>query len=533
MNRRKFLKTSSILSGGVITGAGGTLSGLLPGCAPAVAGNIVINPTPLFEISPYLYMQFMEPLGSTEPSVEGSWDYDTNDWRTDFVDCVKDLAPDMIRWGGIFNRYYKWREGIGPVEQRPSMHNYHWEGKETNRVGTHEIVDFCRRVGAEPLLGVNFESDGFQHYKNTVHGENRFGTSEEAADWVSYCNDPTHALRKKNGHAKPFNVKHWQLGNESSYGGDAGFSMDGYLRAAKEFADKMRQRDPSIKLIGWGDVPDCGKLIPGSTLEGNEPWTSQILTKGGDFFDLMAFHMMGIYPRREDTVLRSFNYLDDTAQAWEEMIELGQIPEYRVGIFRNELKKANTNAGLAVTEGHMSLSPYNTNNILRSWLSVAYHARSLNSYLRNADIIKICTAADFNGARWTVNAVMMPEPRGNSFLLPVGHLMKWFNREKGSHGIAIQDAPAELDMAGSRAGKTIYLHVLNKRFNEAVQAEINIQDAQIISGTVYEMAPENPAIHIDQTRPQLFQPEEIAFTPGEKWTFPAASVSILKLKIEN
>jgi alpha-L-arabinofuranosidase len=90
------------------------------------------DPKPQFDISPYLYMQFMEPLGVTDSSVEGAWDWADDDWRKDFVDVVKDLAPDVIRWGG----------------------------RESNRIGTHEFIDLCRRVGAEPLWCVNFLADG-------------------------------------------------------------------------------------------------------------------------------------------------------------------------------------------------------------------------------------------------------------------------------------------------------------------------------------------------------------------------------------
>src|SRR5690242_8102033 len=79
---------------------------------------ITVDPKPLFEISPWLYMQFMEPLGTTDSSVEAAWDYDTDDWRKDFVDVVRDLSPGAIRFGGLFSRYYRWRGGVGPVARR-------------------------------------------------------------------------------------------------------------------------------------------------------------------------------------------------------------------------------------------------------------------------------------------------------------------------------------------------------------------------------------------------------------------------------
>lgn len=81
--------------------------------------EIVVDPTPQFEISPLLYMQFMEPLGATDSAVEAAWDYEADDWRKDFVDVTRELAPGAMRFGGLFSRYYKWREGIGPAAQRP------------------------------------------------------------------------------------------------------------------------------------------------------------------------------------------------------------------------------------------------------------------------------------------------------------------------------------------------------------------------------------------------------------------------------
>ena len=161
-------------------------------------------------------MQMMEPLGVTDPSVAAAWDYKLDDWRLDFIETTHDLAPDCVRFGGLHSRYYKWREGVGPVASRPFMRNYVWGGWESNRVGTHEFVDFCRRVGAEPLYCVNFLSDGHSEYVHTREGTNRTADAQEAAEWVSYANDPDNAERKRNGLASPYNIKLWQLGNETS-----------------------------------------------------------------------------------------------------------------------------------------------------------------------------------------------------------------------------------------------------------------------------------------------------------------------------
>jgi hypothetical protein len=71
MKRRAFLKESTMAAAGV---AAGVLRVVRPLEAQTPAGSAVaVDPKPLFELSPYLYMQFMEPLGATDGSVEAAW----------------------------------------------------------------------------------------------------------------------------------------------------------------------------------------------------------------------------------------------------------------------------------------------------------------------------------------------------------------------------------------------------------------------------------------------------------------------------
>jgi hypothetical protein len=72
MNRREFLKRSGSVAVAALA------ADRINAIAKAQADNalssgaaVVIDPKPLFEISPHLYMQFMEPLGVTDSSVHG------------------------------------------------------------------------------------------------------------------------------------------------------------------------------------------------------------------------------------------------------------------------------------------------------------------------------------------------------------------------------------------------------------------------------------------------------------------------------
>ena len=529
-SRRNFLKTGALASTGSIV-AGTTLLSCNAKTTAIKKGVLRVNPTPRFDISPTLYMQFMEPLGTTEPAIEAAWDYGHDNWREDVIKCVADLSPGMIRWGGNFNRYYKWKEGIGPAQNRPWMYNHYWGGKETNRVGTHEFIDFCRRVGADPLLGINFMSDGFEYFKNTSHKQDRYGTSEEAAEWVSYCNDPDNRERKKNGETNPFSVKHWQIGNETSYGGKDGFSLDQAIVHTREFAQAMRRRDSSIKLIGWGDVPNVSQFRGNKGEEENEYWASKMIQENGDLLDMIAVHMMGVYPEQTRSIT-GMEYFKYPEEAWNEFLELAKIAEYRLSKLKRILDAIGCETKIAVTEGHLSLSPYNTNTILMNWLSAAYHARTMNTYLRHADKVSICTGADFFGTRWTVNAVKLPVPRGESYLLPIGTIMKLYKKHKGDKGVIVTESPAGLDVAATRKGDKLFLHVLNTHFSNPAKISVQVDGYSISSATAHEIAPSDKLAYVDDARHDTFEPVEKQIPDTSELTIQPASVNVIELQLK-
>lgn len=449
------------------------------------ANAIVVDPEPLFDISPWLYMQFMEPLGATDSSVAACWDDDADDWRGDFVEVARDLAPGAIRFGGLFSRYYKWREGLGRAAERPPMRNHVWGGWETNRVGADEFIDLCRRVNAEPFFCVNFLGDGEKRYAA------RAGDAQEAAEWVRYSR-----------------LKLWQIGNETSYATTC-FDKEEAIAHTIEFARAMRRVDASIKLIGWGDRGRDGTF-----------WATDMEKRAGEFIDFIAIHMMGQNPKRPDTVLEGPRYQQNPARAWEELLELSDEVERRV----IEIEQA-TKMPIAITEGHLSLSPHNVNPILCEWLSAAYHARSLNIYQRHGARVRIATASDFQGNRWTTTAVMTPT-RGRCYLMPAGSVAQLFHKHNGTHGVAVKSAPAGLDIAASRAGDKLFLHVANVLYDQAVEASF----PGTTGGRVIEIAPANLRSRVNQDQPDVFRPRETELKAAT-WRFPAGSVSAVELAL--
>jgi alpha-L-arabinofuranosidase len=508
-SRRAFLKATSLSALALTSAAAGRAQAA---GAEDKSTAITVDPKRLFELSPFLYMQFMEPLGATDNSMEAAWSYDADDWRSDFIATTRDLAPGMMRFGGLLSRYYKWREGIGPARERPWYRNYVWGGKESHRVGTHEFVDFSRRVGAEPLYCVNFLSDGFQHFAHKQEG-NRSGDAAEAADWVSYCNDPDHPDRKRHGHPAPYSVKYWQLGNETNYG-KGGFNKDGAIAATIDFARAMRARDPGVQLIAWGD----------------NGWAADMAERAGEHIHYIAVHAMQQTPVRRDTVLNGFDYQDAPERAWEELMEIipMRIENKLVGL---EAELSKSKLPIAITEGHLSLQPHNANPILTEWLTGVYHARVMNLYQRRGARVKIATAADFNGMRWTTNAVMHQVPGGVSYLLPVAAVMRLFKRHSGRDAVTVKSAPSSLDVTASRTGNSVYLHVANMNYSRSTATTFAVNGMTITGAKVFQIAPEKPRQEISPRNPDAFNPQEHTLPAGDtfQWHFPARSVAAVHL----
>ena len=73
------------------------------------------------------------------------------------ISQVKGLGVPIMRYpGGNFVSGYNWLDGVGPKDKRPTVLERAWNSIETNQFGTNEFMDWCKLVGTEPLLGMNF-----------------------------------------------------------------------------------------------------------------------------------------------------------------------------------------------------------------------------------------------------------------------------------------------------------------------------------------------------------------------------------------
>ncbi|MFV0366584.1 MAG: alpha-N-arabinofuranosidase [Mangrovibacterium sp.] len=173
----------------------------------------------------------------------------TRGFRNDVIGALKDMEIPLLRWpGGCFADTYHWKDGIGPKESRPSIVNVHWGGvTENNSFGTHEFLDFCDLIEAEPYINLNVGS----------------GTVQEASEWVEYVTSanqsPMTELRKQNGRTEPWKVKYWGIGNEN-WGCGGHMTPEYYADLYNRFAtychgDIYRiAGGPNIDDYNWMDV---------------------------------------------------------------------------------------------------------------------------------------------------------------------------------------------------------------------------------------------------------------------------------------
>ena len=517
MNRRDFL------SRGSATVAAATAARVLDSVAADTrspnAQQVVLDPRPLFDLSPYLYMQFMEPLGKVDGSVAAAWDDTTNRWRTDVVDVTKELAPAMMRWGGCFSSYYRWKETVGPRKSRIPMHNILWGGMESNQVGTVEFLDFCRQVGADPLMCVNFESDGRKRWMQDIAGSVRVAGPDEAAEWVDYCNNPENALRRSHGLAEPCRIGHWQIGNETSYDKE-GFEIEAAATRTAQFAKAIRRVDPTVKLIGWGD---CGLR--------DSAWTRRMIDVAGEHLQFLAFHHMYDPGKgNKASVLRNYDYRKDPAATWAQLMDAWKPHEARIQGMRERVE--GSGIPLALTECHFSLRGPNRCEVLSSWAAGVAMARLLNVHTRHGDVLKIATAADFCGTTWQVNAVMIPtQPsRNKAFMQPVARVMSLYRRHVGTQAVRVAKCPDGLDITASRNGDRFFLHVINTNRDRAVDVDLRVDGMAARGGKVFEIAAD-PTFEIRECPPDPFVPVEKNLPPNRHWQVPPASVSAVELEI--
>ncbi|MCP5521354.1 MAG: alpha-N-arabinofuranosidase [Verrucomicrobiales bacterium] len=223
-------------------------------------------------ISRNLYGQFAEHLGRC--IYGGIWVGEdspipnTRGIRNDVVAALKNINVPVLRWpGGCFADEYHWQDGIGPRADRPTQFNSHWGGVvENNHFGTHEFMDLCEQIGAEPYIAINVGS----------------GTVREMMEWIEYLTSdqdtPMANLRRQNGREKPWKVRYFGIGNES-------WGCGGSMRP-EYYADIYRRYQEFAKNHGGNRI---FKVACGAN-DWDFRWTEVVMENVGNRMNGLSLH---------------------------------------------------------------------------------------------------------------------------------------------------------------------------------------------------------------------------------------------------
>lgn len=227
------------------------------------------------EIDRRLFGTFVEHIGRCvyggiyEP---GHPTADSRGLRGDVIALTRELGATVVRYpGGNFLSGYRWEDGVGPQDKRPSEVDLAWFATEPNSFGTNEFMDWCRATGVEPMFCVNLGTRG----------------PNEARELLEYCNHTggtrLSEWRKSHGYDAPHAIKLWGLGNEQDGPWQIGQkSASEYGKVAREAAKLMKWLDPSIELSACGSsnrqMPSFGS------------WEYQVLEECYEQVDLLSLH---------------------------------------------------------------------------------------------------------------------------------------------------------------------------------------------------------------------------------------------------
>jgi alpha-N-arabinofuranosidase len=275
-------------------------------------------------------------------------------------------------------------------------------------------------------------------------------------DWIEYCNGPADSkwgkVRASNGHPRPYNVKYWEIDNETWHMG-----AEAYAEAVRTFAPAMRQVDPSIKLAA------CGS---GGYGRGASDWNGVIVERCADLINFLSIH----HYENPDNYAQGPRSYEQFFRRTGSLISQSKNPDLRIYV-----------------------SEWNAQST--DWRTGVYCGGLLNAFERCGDIVEIGGPALFlrhASARSWDNAFINFDHR-TWFPAPNYVVMKLWREHYAPNRIQLDgDAgPLNAVVAKSADGKTVYLKVVNPT-GESVPVTLTVEkDFTVGKATMQIVAPDS------------------------------------------
>ncbi|CAA6654453.1 unnamed protein product [Spirodela intermedia] len=170
-------------------------------------------------------------------------------FRKDLFEMLAELKPRFIRFpGGCFvegewmRNAFRWRETIGPWEERPGHFGDVWMYWTDDGLGYLEFLQLAEDLGAAPIWVFN---NGISH-NDQVSTSVVLPFVRDVLDSIEFARGPSNStwgsVRAAMGHPEPFDLRYVAIGNE-----DCG--KKNYLGNYLKFYSLIKAAYPDIQII--------------------------------------------------------------------------------------------------------------------------------------------------------------------------------------------------------------------------------------------------------------------------------------------
>jgi len=466
----------------------------------------------IHKIDPRVFGQFMERPSWGETGIEGGLVPGTRKVQPAVMKLLEEMEIPIIRFpGGTDVDFMDWREMVdnvpGRAPERP-VSTGHRGHKVTNNFGYDEFLGLCEHLGAEAIVVVNFR-DALLKIKTLKEA------AAHAASLVAYCNAPVGAklpqgmydwpsLRAKNGRARPYRVKYFQIGNETwafvrrlkemQGAGAARF----YTECVAAYIDAMRSVDPSIEIIVDGHDGDMSGIV------------GEVRERLGGKVAYFATHFYS--PWSITKVLRNGKEIPGSeipaADIWHAWMTVGRFDsEGRSVIDHPGIEAARRNGyKVSVTEwnwnGWWRLSgPQPALN--SSYAKGVGAASFVHAFMRAADVIEIGCQSMLVGNSWGIHAIWADKAgKVPPHYMPTGQMTMFYSNHHGDRLLAVESSNvptyeqpyqmggispkrkvAYIDALATADEKRIYFHAINRSFEQQKDVTIDVSAFGSVEGS--------------------------------------------------
>jgi alpha-L-arabinofuranosidase len=434
--------------------------------------------------------------------------------RADMVQWLADLKPGFMRFPGgciveghtLTNRY-QWKTTIGPVAGRKLIMN-RWNDEFKHRptpdyyqsfgLGFYEYFQLCEDIGASPLPILNCGMACQFNSGELVPLDQLDPYIQDALDLIEFANGPVTsewgAKRAALGHPKPFNLKMLGVGNEQW--------DQPYIERYAKFHAVLKVKHPEIKLVSAAGPSPDGKHF-------DFAWP-KLRELHADIVDEHCY-------AKPDWFYSSTHRYDSYDR---------NGPKVFFGEYAAQSDKV--------------VSVENRNNLECALAEAA----CMTGLERNGDVVQMASYAPLfahvEGWQWKPDLIWTDNLR--SYGTPNYYVQKMFANNSGDVTVPVKlDAPGIVKLFASAtrdnaSGETI-LKVVNGAAAPA-EVKLDLAGARKVAAkaVAFTLAGGSSQDENSFAEPRKVSPQESKIkisSPQLSYTFPANSLTVLRLKITN